>query len=77
MLYGLSTRHYKHGLEPMDSQLESTGISKSSISRHFIECTRRALAELLARRLDQARFSGPDDRRSSGGTAYGGGCSWD
>lgn len=55
MLYGLSTRKYGHGLEPIDSRIQTTGISKSSVGRRFIEATRRALAELLARRLDQER----------------------
>ncbi|OIQ59592.1 transposase, mutator family [Moorella thermoacetica] len=56
MLYGLSTRKYTHGLEPIDSNIETTGVSKSSVSRRFINGTRKALAELLQRRLDEEHF---------------------
>lgn len=56
ILYGLSTRRYTHGLEPIDSRIETVGISKSAISRRFVAGTRQALAELLVRPLDRERF---------------------
>lgn len=52
MLYGLSTRQYSKGLEPVGSSLDVKDISKSTISRHFIERTKTALSEMLTRRLD-------------------------
>lgn len=54
MLCGLSTRHYGVGLEPVGSAVEEkqTGTSRSSISRRFRAATETALAELLARPLD-------------------------
>ncbi len=40
MLYGLSTRDYRHGLEAC-GQRKYYGISKSTVSRRFILATRR------------------------------------
>lgn len=56
ILYGLSTRRYTHGLEPIDSRIETAGVSKSAISRRFIAGTQQALSELMARPLNQERF---------------------
>jgi putative transposase len=53
MLAKLSTRRYRHGLEPVGSRAEqaSSGTSKSAVSRRFIAATEHALADLLARDL--------------------------
>ena len=56
MLHGLSTRRYHHGLEPVGDDLPAVATSKSSVSRHFVAATRKALAELLARPLGDQRY---------------------
>jgi len=56
IIYGLSTRHYEHGLEPVGEEVPAHGISKSTISRRFIHATRKALEELLSRPLEDKRF---------------------
>jgi putative transposase len=50
MLAKLSTRRYRHGLEPVGSQVEhaATGTSRSAVSRRFVAATEHALAQLLA-----------------------------
>ena len=55
MLARLSTRRYRSGLEPVGSgvEAEATGTSKSAVSRRFVAMTRRALEELMARRLEE------------------------
>lgn len=55
MLGGLSTRRYQLGLEPVGSAVEKqqTGTSRSAVSRRFMAATESALAELLARPLDE------------------------
>ena len=54
MLAKLSTRRYRHGLEPVGSQVEhaATGTSRSAVSRRFVAATETALTGLLSRRLD-------------------------
>jgi putative transposase len=52
MLAGLSTRRHHLALEP--AGVEGRSLSKSAVSRRFVERTRRALAELMARPI-------PDD----------------
>jgi transposase-like protein len=54
MLVGLSTRRYPLGLEPVGSAVttRAAGTARSSVSRRFVAATETALAELLARRLD-------------------------
>lgn len=56
MLHGLSTRQYRHGLEPMREDLEELGTSRSTISRRFREATRKALAELMSRPLGDLKL---------------------
>lgn len=56
MIHGLSTRNYAHGLEPVGEELESSGTSKSTVSRRFIAGTKKLLAELMHRRLDGRRY---------------------
>jgi putative transposase len=54
MLAGLSSRRYTYGLEPAGQAVESAAAatSKSAVSRRFVAATETALAELMARRLD-------------------------
>lgn len=52
MLAGLSSRRYEVGLEPVGA-VEGSGTSKSTVSRRFIERTRTALGELMARDLSE------------------------
>ena len=47
MLAGLSTRRHRACLEPTGT--EDRSVSKSAVSRRFVERTRRSLAELMAR----------------------------
>lgn len=56
IIYGLSTRHYEHGLEPIGEDVPAHGTSKSAISRRFIRATSKALEELLNRSLEGKRF---------------------
>jgi putative transposase len=56
MIHGLSTRHYECGLEPVGSGNKAGSTSKSTISRRFVEETKKKLAELLKRRFDEERF---------------------
>jgi putative transposase len=59
MLAGVSCRRYGRTQEPLGEQVEADarGVSKSAISRTFIERTRQALGELMARRLDDVRLA--------------------
>ena len=59
MLAGVSCRRYGRTQEPLGVEVEAgaRGVSKSSISRTFIERTRQALGELMARRLDDIRLA--------------------
>ena len=54
MLAGLSSRRYSAGLEPVGRAGEeaAAGTSKSAVSRRFVAAAETALAELMARRLD-------------------------
>ena len=47
MLAGLSTRRHRAALEPTGT--DDRSVSKSAVSRRFVERTRRCLAELMAR----------------------------
>ncbi len=59
MLAGVSCRRYGRTGEPVGEEVDKVarGISKSAISRTFIERTREALGELMARRLDDVRLA--------------------
>src|SRR5215210_1902982 len=59
MLAGVSTRRFADVGEPVGSDVEaaSSSTSKSSVSEMFIERTRTALGELMARRLDDVRLA--------------------
>ena len=55
MLAGLSSRRYRAGLEPAGQAVEeeaAAATSKPAVSRRFVAATETALAELMARRLD-------------------------
>ena len=59
MLAGVSTRRYRRTQEPVGADVEAKArsTSKSAVSRTFIERTRHALGELMARRLDDLRLA--------------------
>jgi transposase-like protein len=59
MLAGVSTRKFARVAEPVGEQVEQTATStrKSTVSEMFIEKTRTALGELMARRLDDMRLA--------------------
>ena len=59
MLAGVSCRRYGRVQEHVGDEVEAEarGVSKSAISRTFIERTRQALGELMARRLDDVRLA--------------------
>jgi putative transposase len=59
MLAGVSTRKFARVGEPVGEQVEqaATATAKSTVSEMFIEKTRTALAELMARRLDDMRLA--------------------
>src|SRR5712691_1902772 len=59
MLAGVSTRRYQRTQEPVGSEVEqkARSTSRSSVSRAFVERTRRALGELIGRRLDDVRLA--------------------
>jgi putative transposase len=54
MLAGLSSRRYRHGLEPAGQAVEqaAASTSKSAVSRRFVAATETALGQLMSRRLD-------------------------
>ena len=59
MLAGVSTRRYRRTQEPVGSEVAraARSTSKSAVSRAFVERTRRALGELMGRRLDDVRLA--------------------
>ena len=59
MLAGVSTRKYQVVGEPVGAEVdqESSSASKSTVSDLFIERTRTALGQLMARRLDDVRLA--------------------
>ena len=59
VLASVSMRRYQTTNEPVGSDVEAgeRSTSKSAVSRMFIERTRTALAELMARRLDDVRLA--------------------
>ncbi len=59
MLAGVSTRRFASVGEPVGSAVEesSSSISRSAVSRAFVERTRTALGELMSRRLDDVRLA--------------------
>jgi putative transposase len=59
MLAGVSTRKFERVAEPVGEDVERSASAKkkSSVSKMFIERTRTALGELMARRLDDVRLA--------------------
>ena len=59
MLAGVSTRRYRRTQEPVGDQVEvnARSTSKSAVSRSFVERTREALSELMARQLADLRLA--------------------
>jgi transposase-like protein len=59
MLAGVSTRRYRRTQELVGEEVEQAArsTSKSAVSRAFVERTRVALGELMARRLDDVRLA--------------------
>jgi transposase-like protein len=59
MLAGVSTRRYRRTQEPVGEQVETQArsTSKSAVSRSFVERTREALGELMARQLSDLRLA--------------------
>jgi transposase-like protein len=59
MLAGVSTRKFARVAEPVGADVErtATATTKSTVSEMFIEKTRTALGELMARRLDDVRLA--------------------
>jgi putative transposase len=59
MLAGVSTRKFARVGEPVGEQVDKTASAtgKSAVSEVFIEKTRTALGELMARRLDDVRLA--------------------
>jgi putative transposase len=59
MLAGVSTRRYRRTQEPVGAVVEQAArsTSRSSVSRTFVERTRRSLGELMSRRLDDVRLA--------------------
>jgi transposase-like protein len=59
MLAGVSTRRYQGTNEPVGQEAEAIerSVSRSSVSRTFIERTRETLADLMTRRLDDVRLA--------------------
>jgi transposase-like protein len=53
ILLGVSTRGYRHSLEPVPAGISARGASKSAASRHLIARMSEKLREQLSRRLDQ------------------------
>ncbi len=50
LMLGLSTRRYKEVLPKM---ADTVGVSKSEVSRHFVEASSKVLEELMERRFDE------------------------
>jgi transposase-like protein len=59
MLAGVSCRRYGRTGEPVGEEVDqiARGVSRSAISRTFIERTREALGELMSRRLEDVRLA--------------------
>jgi transposase-like protein len=59
MLAGVSTRKFARVGEPVGTSVEAgaSSTAKSSVSEVFVERTRSALGELMARRLDDVRLA--------------------
>ena len=52
MLHGMSSRDYRHGIEPYDDRMTSSGTSKSSVSERFVKASSKKVKDVLNRRFD-------------------------
>ncbi len=52
MLHGMSTRDYIHGIEDYSDVAETSGTSKSTISRRFIQASEKVAQKVLNRRFE-------------------------
>ncbi len=57
MVIGVSTRKYDRSLESMPSELNSSGTSKSAVSRRFIQGTQKKFDELTERDLSKLNLA--------------------
>ena len=57
MLHGLSSRDYRHGIEDYNNIAETSGRSKSTISRRFIKASAKEAQKILGRRFDDESIS--------------------
>jgi putative transposase len=57
MLYGMSTRDYRHGIEDYTDLVETSGTSKSAVSKRFIKASAQEAEKVLSRRFDEETFS--------------------
>ena len=57
MLIGVSTRRYARSLEPIPTELEERGTSKSSVSRHFVARTEAQLEAELCKPLGDRNWA--------------------
>jgi transposase-like protein len=53
ILLGVATRGYARSLEPLSASVETSGTSKSSVSRKLVAKTAEAVEQVLTRRLDE------------------------
>ncbi len=53
ILIGVTTRKYARSLEPLPEGVESEGISRSSVSRHFVARTGEQIEKFLSRNLSE------------------------
>lgn len=56
MLYGMSARDYTHGIEDYSDVAETSGTSKSTISRRFIKASEEEAKRLLSRRFENEQI---------------------
>ena len=53
MVLGVSTRNYARSIEPAPSSTRTRGVSKSAVSRRFVDATREQLRRMMGRDLSQ------------------------
>ncbi|MGI6128879.1 MAG: IS256 family transposase [bacterium] len=56
MLYGMSSRDYRHGIENYNGVAKTSGTSKSAISQRFIKASAKEAGKVLSRRFDDETF---------------------
>jgi len=56
MLYGVASRHYEKVSEPIFSELEAYGTSKSAVSERFAQATAELVGRFLSRDLSDERI---------------------